>query len=285
MLDVNTKLITLLGNPVSQTFSVRMQNRAYDAAGVNLLYFATETRKETLGDIVRGIRCMPFAGFAVTKPDKVDILPYLDALDPLCEKMGACNTVVKTEDGRLIGYNTDGIGFYRSIVECIGDKLDEHSFLCFGAGGAARAICSVLAYYGAGKIYITSRTADSARRLTGEINARFAPVAETVPPGEYRSVLSGCTVVINASGVGMGASEGHSPMDKEDILPGALYFDACYNPTKTQFLADAEERGCRILNGLGMLLYQGAAQFELWTGQEAPVDVMREEIETIISGQ
>ena len=96
MLDVNTKFITLLGNPVSQTFSVRMQNRAYDAAGVNLLYFVTKTEKGMLGDIVRGICCMPFAGFAVTKPDKVDILPYLDELDPLCEKMGACNTVVKT---------------------------------------------------------------------------------------------------------------------------------------------------------------------------------------------
>lgn len=283
--DINTKFIGLLGKPLSQSFAARMQNAAYEAAGLNMIYFYNEVENDHLGDVVNGIRYMPFAGFAVTKPNKVEVLKYLDLLDPLCEKMGASNTVVITEDGKLIGYNTDGIGFYTSITEEAGVDPKENVFFCFGAGGAARAMCSVLAYHGAKKIYITSRSAESAQKLTEDINTKFAPCAEAVLPGDYKRVLSECTVVMNASGKGMGSTIGMSPMEKEDIIPGALYYDACYNPAKTQFLLDAEEKGCKILNGLGMSLYQGVAQIKLWTGQEAPVEVMRQELLDIISGK
>ena len=283
--DINTKFIGLLGTPLAQSFAARMQNAGYEAAGLNMVYFYNEIDNEHLGDVVNGIRYMPFAGFAVTKPNKVEVLKYLDILDPLCEKMGASNTVVKTPDGKLIGYNTDGVGFYTSLQEEAGIDPREHTFFCFGAGGAARAMCCILAYNGAKKIYITSRTAESANKLAEDINTKFAPCAEAVMPGDYKRVLGQCTVVMNASGKGMGSTIGMSPMDKEDILPGALYFDACYNPAKTQFLLDAEEKGCKILNGLGMSLYQGVAQIKLWTGQEAPVDVMRQELLDIISGK
>lgn len=110
--DINTKMITLLGLPLTQSFAARMQNKGYEAAGLNMVYFYTETDNEHLGDIVNGLRYMNFAGFAVTKPNKVKVLEYLDELDPLCQKMGSSNTVVKTPEGKLIGYNTDGVGFY-----------------------------------------------------------------------------------------------------------------------------------------------------------------------------
>ena len=282
--DINTKMITLLGTPLSQSFAARMQNAGYEAAGLNMLYFYTETDNEHLGDIVNGLRYMNFAGFAVTKPNKVKVLEYLDELDPLCEKMGASNTVVKSADGKLVGYNTDGVGFYTSLTEEGGVQVDQSVFFCFGGGGAGRAICSILAYKGARKIYVTEAYEPCANSLVDDINNNFAPVAEYVPYGEY-SKLAACNVVINASGVGMGKSIGKSPLPKEYIQSSQFYFDACYNPERTQFLLDAEEKGCKVLNGLGMSLYQGVAQIELWTGKRAPVEAMRQELLTILKEQ
>ena len=282
--DINTKMITLIGTPLSQSFAARMQNAGYEAAGMNMLYFYTEADQEHLGEIVGGIRHMNFAGFAVTKPNKVQVLQYLDELDPLCEKMGASNTVVKTPEGKLVGYNTDGMGFYTSLKEEGGIRVDQSVFFCFGAGGAGRAMCSVLAYHGARKIYITDAFEPCAQSLVEDINKNFAPVAEFVPHGDM-SKLAACDVVLNASGIGMGKTMGQTPMPEEYIQPSQFYFDACYNPERTQFLMNAEAKGCKVLNGLGMSLYQGAAQIELWTGKKAPVDAMRKELLAILAEQ
>ena len=284
-IDINTRFITLIGTPLAQSFAARMQNRAYEAAGLNNCYFYTDMDSAHLGEAINGIRYMPsFAGAAVTKPNKVHVLQYLDELDPLCEKMGACNTIVKTVEGKLKGYNTDGIGFYQSLREEAGIDPDGKTFFCFGAGGAGRAICSVLAYYGAKKIFVTSRTAESRQAVVEDINRNFAPVAEAVEPGDYSSLID-CDVIMNTSGVGMGKSIGQSLLPKDKIIRGKLYFDACYNPLKTQFLLNAEEAGCRVLNGLGMSLYQGAAQIELWSGKKAPIDTMRTELLKIVGEQ
>lgn len=280
----NTKRITLIGKPLGQSFAARMQNAGYAAMGVDLHYFYTEAGPEQLPELITGIRAGNYAGFAVTKPNKVEVLRYLDELDPLCRKMGACNTVVKTPDGKLVGYNTDGIGFYTSLTEEGGVNVSGSTFFCFGSGGAGRAMCSVLAYYGAKKIYITDLLEDSAQGLVDDINTCFAPVAQFVPCGDL-SRLEDCDVVMNASGVGMGESVGQTPVPKEYLKPGQLCCDACYNPARTRFLLDAEEQGCRTLNGLGMSLYQGAAQIELWTGQKAPVEAMRRELLDIIAGK
>ena len=283
MIDIGTRFVTLIGTPLGQSFAARMQNAAYDAANINMRYFYTEADGAHLREIVDGIRYMPsFAGAAVTKPNKVKVLQYLDRLDPLCEKMGACNTIVKNGLGELVGYNTDGIGFYISLTEEAGVTIEGKSFFCFGAGGAGRAMCSVLAHYGAKRIYITSRSKESRTAVVDDINANFVPIAQAVDHDDY-SALAGCDVIMNASGVGMGKSVGQSPMPKDVINTNALYFDACYNPAKTQFLMDAEEAGCKTLNGLGMSLYQGVRQIELWSGKKAPVEAMRQELLTIIS--
>ena len=281
-IDINTRFITLIGTPLDQSFAARMQNAGYDAGGFNLRYFSTETDDSHLGEIINGIRHMPsFIGAAITKPNKVKVLQYLDELDPLCQKMGASNTVVK-RDGKLIGYNTDGSGFLRSITEEAGINIPDHTYFCIGAGGAGRAICSTLAYHGAKKIYITDIFAESGRALVRDINANFAPIAEEVPYGDFSRVAA-CSMVINASGIGMGNTEGQSPLPEEYILPSQFYFDACYNPDKTQFLMNAEAKGCGILNGLGMSLYQGVVQIELWTDRKAPVEAMRKELIDILA--
>ena len=280
--DINTKFITLIGTPLGQSFAARMQNAGYAAADINMVYSYCEADDSHLKEIIDGIRYMPnFAGCAVTKPNKVKVLQYLDDLDPLCRKMGASNTVVKTPEGKLVGYNTDGIGFYTSIREEAGVDIPATTFFCFGAGGAGRAMCSVLAYYGAKKIYITDYFEESSKSLVNDINTNFAPVAEQVAFGDM-SKLPECQVVMNASGVGMGKSVGQTPMPAELVDPSQLYFDACYNPARTQFLLNAEAKGARVLNGLGMSLYQGVAQIELWTDKKAPAEAMRQELLTIL---
>lgn len=281
-IDINTKMITLLGAPLKQSFAARMQNNGYEAAGLNMLYFYTEVDNTHLGDVINGLRYMNFAGFAVTKPNKVKVLEYLDELDPLCQKMGSSNTVVRTPEGKLIGYNTDGTGFYTSITRDGGVTVEKNTFFCIGSGGVGRAICSVLAYHNAPRICITDTYEKSARSLVQDINTNFASVAEFVPSGDF-SKTTECQVIINASGVGMGASTGVSPLPEKYIQSNQLYFDACYNPAQTQFLKNAGARGCRTLNGLGMSLYQGAAQIELWTGQKAPLQAMHQELLNILA--
>ena len=281
-IDIDTRFIMLVGTPLGQSFAARMQNAAYDAAGMNLRYFYNEAGSENLQQIIEGLRHSPaFIGAAITHPNKVKVLEYLDEVDPLCAKMGSCNTIVKRADGGLVGYNTDSTGFYTAFLEDGGFPAEGRSFFCIGAGGAGRAICSALAHNGAAVIYISDVNDTSATRMAEDLNRNFAPVATAVPAGDL-SRASECDCVINATGIGMGDSVGTSPLPEEHIVPGQIHFDACYNPAKTQFLMNAEAAGCTVINGLSMSLHQGAAQIRLWTGQEPPLDAMRAELETIL---
>lgn len=280
-LNNETRLAVLFGKPLGQSLSVRLQNMAYEASGINMVYLAEELEAEALGPALAGLKYLNFAGCGVTKPYKVDVMQYLDFLEPLCEKIGACNTVVKRE-GKLIGYNTDADGFYHSLTEEGSVNVPESTFFCFGAGGAGRAICAALAHYGAKKIYVTDYYSVAAEELCREMNEKIAPVFEAAAHGDYSSIRQ-CDVIMNASGVGMGHSIGESPMPENLVSSGKLYFDACYNPEKTQFLLNAQKHGGRILNGLGMLVWQGVAQIELWTGQTIEFGNMRGELLEILN--
>lgn len=284
--DIDTKFITLLGKPLHQSFSARMQNAAYRAMGRNMIYFYTEAETEQLGDIIKGIRNMPFAGFAVTKPNKVEVLKYLDELDSLCEKMGACNTVAVC-DGKLTGYNTDGVGFRISLREETGMDVSKNSFFCAGAGGAGRAICSVLAYDGAKKIYIYDIINSRAEELAADINKNFPQAAEYVPfeDKDAMNIAYGADVLINATGVGMEETIDQSPFPRDVIRPEHICYDATYNPAETCFLRQGREKSCVTVNGIGMLLYQGAAQIKIWTGEEAPIEIMARELEDVLAGK
>lgn len=287
--NINTRMIALLGKPLSQSYAARIQNAAYRAADIDMVYFYSEVENDHLPDVVNGLRYMSFAGFAVTKPNKVEIMKYVDEKDPLCEKMNASNTVVKLPDGRLKAYNTDGMGFFRSLKEENPDlKVEESTFFCLGSGGAGRAICSVLAYNKAKKIYIANRTLEKAKALVDDINDKFAPVAELVDMADLKAMMSKISesdVIMNNTGLGMISSPDMTPIPKEYLRSGQICFDATYNPAKTRFLAEAEEMGCKTMNGLGMSLYQGAEQIELWSGKAAPVEAMRKELMDILSGK
>lgn len=164
-MDVNleTKMIALFGKPLGFSFAARMQNATYRAMGLNMLYFYSEVENDHLPDVLSAIRYMNFAGCAVTKPNKVKVLEYLDELDELCAKMGSSNTVVKTPAGKLKGYNTDGIGFIISLQEDTKIDIKKTAFFSMGAGGVGRAICSAVAYYGAKKIYVADKFPASAK--------------------------------------------------------------------------------------------------------------------------
>jgi len=284
IVDSNTKFITLLGKPLHQSFSARMQNAVYRAMGKNMLYFYTVAEEAQLEDIIRGIRNMPFAGFAVTKPNKVEVLRYLDEADPLCKSIGACNTVAIRE-GRLIGFNTDSIGFAVSIKEETDIDITKSTFFCAGAGGAGRAISCALAMDGAKKIYVYDKIDSRAEELASDINKNYSRIAEFVPFEEgamQKAVAS--DVLINATGVGMQETIDQSPFPEEIIRPQHICYDATYNPTQTCFLRQAAAKGCVTVNGIGMLLHQGAAQIKIWTGEDAPLDVMAKELADVLAG-
>ncbi len=273
-----SKLVTLIGTPLKQSFAARMHNAAYATIGNEFHYYNTEAGPEQLPEVIADLRQRErLVGAAVTRPNKVEVLPYLDAFDAFCEKVGSCNTIVKTPEGQLVGYNTDAYGFETSLREEANVRFEDAVVFCVGAGGVARPIATVLAERGAARVYITDKIEESAHQLAAQVNAVCPPIVEPVPFGDF-SKIGECNIVINASGVGMGRSLGVSPVPAEHFNEHTFYYDACYNPTKTQFLLNAEAAGARFLNGVGMSLYQGAMQFEMWTGRKAPLGIMCAEL-------
>lgn len=284
IISVTTKLIALLGTPLGQSFAARMQNAAYAKLGLDYYYFPVEIGNDKLEAVINGIRNMNFAGFAVTKPNKIKVLDYLDELDPLAEKIGSVNTVVM-KDGKLIGHNTDGSGWTQSLLDARpGIDLTKTTFLIYGAGGAARAIATTLADKGAAKLYITDMVEAASKSLVDDIN-KFANVAEYVPFTEKPYLFAEkANVLINATGLGMGSHLNESPVPAEYLRKDLFTCDLIYNPLKTKLLLDAEKKGAGILNGLEMSINQGAKQVALWApGTPPPVQVMREIIHEIIA--
>ena len=284
--DIDTRLITLIGTPLSQSFAARMHNAGYAASGCNMFYFYSEVGSEHLADVIRAVRCIPaFAGCAVTKPHKVEVMRYLDGFDPLCKKTGSCNTVVKDAAGRLIGYNTDGYGALRSLKEQLGEVAGKVMF-SFGAGGAGRSVCFELAEAGAGRIYVCSLCADC-EELCAELDRCYPGVGRPLRVSDAAGVakaLADSEVILNLSGAGMRGRENETCMDQKHFRPEHICFDATYNPGETRFLREARERGCRTINGLDMALYQGLRQIELWTdGRCSPLEAMRRELADILA--
>jgi len=282
-INVDTKLIPLLGTPLRQSFAARMQNTAYKAIGFDGCYFPVEIDNEHLPDVVNALRWMNVPGFAVTKPNKVEVLKYLDEIDELAQKMGACNTVVNT-GGVLKGYNTDGEGAITDFKQN-GIDIENSTFFCLGAGGAGKAVTFTLAHYGAKKIYICDIN-ESAEILENELNTNFGPIAQSCRYDDKEKMLKmvkDSSVVMNNSGIGMYPKEDETWIDKKELSHKPVCFDAVYNPSKTRFLAEAEEMGCKVLNGLGMSINQGALQVKLWTGHDEPYEVMTEAINEILA--
>ncbi|MCL1980694.1 MAG: shikimate dehydrogenase [Proteobacteria bacterium] len=266
MINGTTQLFGIIGDPVAHSLSPAMHNAAFAHLGINGVYLPM--RPADLADGFRGLRSLGFIGVSVTVPFKVAIMDFLDAIDPVARKIGAVNTLVfeRTETAiRCIGHNTDWLGSNRALAEVI--DLSGRTVLLIGAGGAARAVGFGLIEAGA-RVLLTNRTEAKGYELAAQMGCRFISAAEL--PQVQADAL------INTTSVGMAPHQDDLPIDPELLSHFPVVMDIVYAPLTTRLLREAAARGCRAIDGLTMLQYQGAAQFTLWTGREAPHPVMRQ---------
>lgn len=282
--DAATRLCAVLGSPIGHSASPAMHNAAFAALGLNWCYLAFEVNPKNLRAAIEGARVMNFAGLNLTVPHKLLAMDLVDELDASAQKWGAVNTIKFAADGagqvRAMGFNTDADGITRSLREDLQLELRGAKVLLLGAGGAARAAARRLAAEGVAELFLVNRTPSRAAELAGEIQKQFPAVTVTVGFPRHRVDL-----VLNATALGLKPGDA-SPLDGQPfaLSQARAVYDMVYQPAETKLLADAKAAGCRGANGLGMLLHQGAAAFEIWTGQTAPRDVMRRALEQKIYG-
>jgi shikimate dehydrogenase len=250
-----------------------MQNAAFAACGLDWTYTLWPTPLDTLAERVAGLRQAGVAGANVTVPHKTAVLPLLDEVDSGAVAVGAVNTIV--HDGlHLIGYNTDLAGFRQGLTEA-GDVPPGGRALVLGAGGAARAACAALLQQGI-PVLVLARRMDAAHQLADDLGAHGPIGGGPLTAATLRLVLRDMALLVNATSAGMWPAVDDSPLPPGVPLPpGLLVYDLVYRPRPTRLLREATAAGCRTLDGLSMLLHQGAAAFTLWTGQSAPLAVMR----------
>lgn len=275
------ELVGVFGHPVAENPTGVMQEAAFQARGLNWRYLTIEVRPEDLAGAMVGLRAFNMRGINLTIPHKVAVIQYLDRLSPEAELMGAVNTVVREGD-QLIGHNTDGKGFLRSVREDAGVDPKGKRIVFLGSGGAARAMTVELALAGAAHITIVNRTPSRGQELAKLLREKTPVTAQFVHwQGEY-VVPPEADILVNATPVGLFPNVEEMPLVvMASIRPDLLVCDVIPNPPRTAFLRAAKARGARTLDGLGMLVYQGAIAFQMWTGVEAPVNVMRRALEEV----
>jgi shikimate dehydrogenase len=271
-----TKICALIGDPVEHTMSPAMHNAAYQKLGLGYAYIAFRVKPEQLSQAVAGLRALNVSGFNVTIPHKVAIMPLLDSLDTLVEKIGAVNTVVN-DNGQLRGYNTDAAGFLRALLAG-GFKPEGKKAVVLGAGGASRAISYILAANGARLTILNRREElDWAENIAALVRKELGKDVKVLELGDLAAALPGADLLVNATSVGMSPKANESPVPAKLLGGVPLVFDIVYNPVKTRLLKEAAAAGAGTIGGVDMLAWQGALAFELWTGREAPVGLMRAE--------
>jgi shikimate dehydrogenase len=265
-------LYGVIGDPVAHSMSPDMQNAAFDDAGLKAVYGRFRVSPAGLPDAVKGIRALGLKGINVTVPHKTTVMPFLDELDPLAASIGAVNTIVNQE-GKLIGYNTDGEGFVEGLKKVIKGDLAGKEVLIIGAGGAAKAIYYTLASLGLKRIDLANRTERKALDLMEACPIAVESHYCTLQEAEEN--LSRYDVVIQTTSIGMFPDIGASPLKAGRVKAGAVFSDIIYNPLQTTFLREAQNNGAVIQNGLEMFVYQGALAFEKWTGITPNTDLMK----------
>jgi shikimate dehydrogenase len=268
-----TKIYGIIGKPVSHSLSPLMHNRAFEVCRENRVYLPLHT--EDLEAALQGLRGMHIDGVSVTIPYKEQVIGLLDEVDPVARKIGAVNTIVARRKGGstlLYGTNTDWMGANQALAGEI--ELSGSRAVVLGTGGAARAIGFGLLEAGA-EVEIKSRDQVKGGVLAEQLGAAWSPLD--------RAQLLDANILINATSVGMEPDDDLSPIAAEHCAGYEVVMDIVYAPLQTKLLRDAAALGCTVVNGLEMLLYQGVAQFELWTGREAPVEAMRKELLSAVS--
>ncbi|MFH1152603.1 MAG: shikimate dehydrogenase [Pseudomonadota bacterium] len=262
--DTSTVLFGVFGNPVAHSMGPVMHNAAFKKIGFNAVYLAF--RITDIANGILAIRELGIRGVSITIPFKESVIPFLDEIDEDARCMGAVNTIVN-QNGKLTGYNTDHRGAVEPLMALT--SLQRRHVCILGAGGAAKAVAFGLKKKNA-VITITNRTVSKGISLAHQVGAAFVSMDdfETARPD----------IIINTTSIGMTPNQDQTPLDKRFLHPGMIVMDIVYNPLETRFLKEAKTAGCRLIDGLSMFIHQGAAQFKLFTGKDAPEPVMRDAV-------
>ena len=276
-----TQLIGLIAKPIKHSVSPAMHNAAFAHLGLDYAYLAFEVEEDALFDAVKAIRALKMAGSNVSMPYKAAVIPYMDKLSPVAELCGAVNTIVN-EGGELTGHLTDGTGYMEALkdsgIDVIGKKITV-----VGAGGAATAIEIQAAFDGVKEISIFNirdrfwqTGEDTVRKINEKTNCKAA-LYDLADTDALRREISESCLLTNATGLGMKPTEGRTWLpDTSFLRPDLIVTDTIYSPPKTRLLELAEQVGCQTMNGLGMIIFQGAAGFKMWTGKDMPINIAKE---------
>ncbi len=272
------KVYAVLGDPISHSMSPAMHNAAFGALGMPCIYHAFRVRPSDLRDAIYGTKALGFGGLNLTIPLKEEALKYVEP-DPIAARIGAINTI-NFADG-ITGHNTDGIGAMRALEDA-GVPVRDKNVLIIGAGGAARAIAFQFGYSG-GDVIIANRTGKRADRLASDVVIGLSelgktPSIESIGLGAIPEKIADADILINATSVGMHPNVDATPVPAGLLRPGLAVFDIVYNPRRTRLLLEAEQKGATVIDGMRMLVHQGAEAFSIWTGRKPPVDVMVEAV-------
>lgn len=277
----HTQLTGLLGSPVAHSISPMMHNEAFAQLGLDYAYLAFDVNEEELETAIEGLRAMKVKGFNLTMPNKNRMCHLCDKLSPVAQITGAVNTVVN-ENGIFVGHTTDGIGYMESVKEA-GVNIIGEKITVLGAGGAATSIIVQAAFDGVAEISIFNQKSKSYERMEGIISQLTEQTNCKLNLFTYdsqdilRKELAESILLVNTTPVGMAPNIEDSLITDTTMFHSKLTVsDIIYNPEETKLLRLAKETGCKTFNGLHMLLYQGAAAFKLWTGQEMPIEIIKE---------
>jgi len=277
----HTELIGLMATPIRHSLSPTMHNEAFAKLGLDYAYLVFEVGNDKLEDAIQSIRALGLRGSNISMPNKQVVLKYLDKLSPAAEMVGAVNTIVN-DDGVLTGHITDGTGFMLGLSQAGVDIIGKKMTIC-GAGGAATAICIQAALDGVRELAIFNRKDEfykNSERTVAIINEKTqckATLYDLADEAMLRRQILESAIFTNATGVGMKPLQDQSLITDPTMLrPDLIVADTVYVPSETRLLKLAREQGCKTVNGLGMMLWQGAAAFEIWTGKEMPVDYIKE---------
>ncbi len=285
-LNFKQELVGCYGFPVAENPTQAMIEPAFRAMGLDWRYLTLEVKPDDLQAAVAGARAFGFQGFNCTIPHKVAVIEHLDGLGESAELMGAVNCVVRQDDGRLIGQNTDGKGFVSSLKE-LTDPAGK-SAVILGAGGASRAISVEMALAGCTKVTIVNRSEERGTTLVDLLNSKVKDAcggnlsAEFVPwDGDY-TVPDGTDILINATSIGLFPDvDARIALDTDTLTSEMVVADVIPNPPKTRLVREATEKGCKVIDGLGMLVAQGVIGIEYWTGETPDAGVMRKGLEDV----
>lgn len=276
--NYRAELVGVIGDPVDGNPTGVMEEAGFAALGLNFRYLTIKVIPQDLEDAIKGVRAFHMRGMNLTMPHKVQVIPYLDELTEAAEIIGAVNTVIN-QDGRLIGENTDGKGFMTAL-DNEGIRVKGKQITMLGAGGAAKAIAVECALAGAAEIRIINRDKTRGESLAELITSRTGCRAGYIPWIEKIQVPDGTDILINGTSAGLFPDIDMCPdLDYATIHEGMAVCDVVFNPVDPLFLKKSRANGARTVNGIGMLVNQGALNFSLWTGREAPVDVMYKALE------